>query len=206
MAHALAESEFKVGTASTASAQFVTGDEAAFYAIILLAPVLVHYYGATKPRRFSLEGDPFEAFDPHRRRCWIGADRRLGDASSRHLVETLATPGTRIAMASASLMLDPNPHGELDGFFSPAEVPQLLHTQVDILRAPVSRAIPSLWSVSALPCGRLNGWGPACFESFSNPAQPLTRRDLLLEAARSLVARIQRIRDADEPCSDDVPF
>jgi len=187
------EGLYVVATPSRSTPTASEGD-APFYAIVLIAPVLVYDFGDVRPRRFAVGVDPFGDVDPRNKGRWVGANRRLGTRESRHFVETVATPGTRVAMVNASLMLNPNPRGELDGVFASSDVPLLLHEQVTLLQAPLSRAIPQIWSVDALPSGRRDGWGLGGFSALHAPPPPFGRSDQLLESARDLVKRLERLR------------
>jgi hypothetical protein len=208
VSRAFSEERLEVVAAPTNSASIVGEDDLPFYAVVLISPVLVHDYGDARPRRFSVGIDPFGAADPRKETHRVRADGHLGTDESQRFVEAVATAGTRVAMVNASLLLDPNPRGELDGLFASFEVPLLLHKQLTVLDAPLARAIPQIWSVDALPSGRRDGWGSSGFSALHTPRHPFDRSDQLLESARDLVESLTRLRHVEGvlQSGDDIPF
>jgi hypothetical protein len=168
------------------------------YAVVVIPPVLVFDHGDTRPRRFRVDLDAFGHDDPRDQGRWA-ATGLLGTGQIRRQIEAVAGPGTRLAMLSASLFLDPHPPRSrpssfLAREFEADELPLLLHRRLTILEGPLPRSLPQLWSIEALPSGMREGWGLGALTAFHRPPPPASRRDQLDEEARSLLDSLVQLR------------
>jgi len=128
------------------------------YAVVLVPPVLAYDDGTS--RFFRAPVDVFDGRDPRGRGRVLGSRAVLGDARLRKYIEVVAGPGTRLAVVSSSLCLEPFPTGPLEDAFDPGELPLLVHTQSAIVGQNLTETVSDFWSVSALPSGCCDAsWG-----------------------------------------------